>query len=181
MRFHHLAAAAIAATLLTSCTQPVAPAATPTLAETAASTQTSTTTPSATQSAAATLSLGDITDLAGGAITVQAQKFKKVTGSSRETPSWAAYIKLCNVSATDPVGPSWDPWSLVTADGQQYKASTETYTGDPTPAYPFTVGDRVLNQGDCAKGWVVFEARKGAAFATLEYDNSAGDHLEWRL
>jgi hypothetical protein len=172
-------ATAAACLMLAGCSAPPAASPVASVSPTATSTESSAApTPTPSDS---TLNLGDTADLAAGAITVQALQLKVMKNSDRDNPAMAALIKMCNVSNPDPIGPSWDPWSLVDAESGQFTASTETYTYDPKPQYPFIVGDRKLNTGDCAKGWVVFEVEKSTKVATIEYDNEAGDHLEWRV
>jgi hypothetical protein len=127
------------------------------------------------------LKIGNKATLADDAISVEVVKLETLKKSDRDAPAMSALIRMCNVSMKDPIGPSWDPWSLVTSDGEQYAAATETYTYDPKPQYPFIAGDRRLDEGDCAKGWVVFEVTKGAKVAAVEYDNESGDHLEWAV
>lgn len=167
------------ALLLAGCSASASPSSTPTPTPSAIITSASPTpTPSPTATA---LAIGAKAKLAAGAITVQVVTVKPGHVSDRDAPTVVAMIRMCNVSNLDPIGPGWDPWSIVDGDGGQFEASTETYTGDPTPAYPFMAGDRMLQQGDCAKGWVVFEVKKGMRAATIEYDNEAGDHLEWKV
>lgn len=121
--------------------------------------------------------VGDTISLASGAVTVEVLDLKPLPKTDRSAQATGALVRTCNISMQDPITPAWSPWSLVTADGEQYKASNTAYGSDPKPRYPFAVGDRTLNRGDCAKGWVVFPT--AAKIATIEYDNDAGIHAEW--
>lgn len=63
---------------------------------------------------------------------------------------------------------SWRPWLLEDADGGQYPAAESKYEDTPKPEYPFD-GTALYVNGDCAKGWIVFQIPVSAKPVHVRY------------
>lgn len=115
------------------------------------------------------------------AYAVSTTKAAKAPGATEGNVWVSVDAKFC-LSKSGPasgVSLSWDPWSLVGADGSStFPAAPSTYRGFPLPAYPFA-SDKVTAPGSCSRGWVVFEVPKGTKVGGVLYQPSNGDTVRW--
>ncbi|HET7414093.1 MAG TPA: hypothetical protein VFI97_00145 [Arthrobacter sp.] len=75
---------------------------------------------------------------------------------------------------------SWSPWSLTDKSSGLYPASSSTYTGFPSPEYPFA-DQSVFRPGDCAKGWIVFGVPDHVTITGVRYGNQMGETATWKV
>lgn len=127
------------------------------------------------------LKLNGKAELQGSTLTVS--RVQQATSAASKLPAnrqwWSAMVEAC-VRADEPLTFSWQPWSVSGADGGTYPASGSTWGDFPKPAYPFA-GERPYNKGQCVKGWIMFEAETGTAPASIEYGNSEGETVTWKV
>jgi hypothetical protein len=93
----------------------------------------------------------------------------------------AADIKVCAGTGAGTkkgieVGP--DTWALVYDDASLATPSNVIYSQFPRPEYPFS---RVLNWGQCVRGWVTFVVPVSKHPKTVEYQPSTGDVVDWAV
>jgi hypothetical protein len=82
---------------------------------------------------------------------------------------WAGVLaQTCIQNSAQPTVISWRPWNLESADGSQYPAAESKYEDTPKPEYPFA-GDATYVNGDCAKGWIIFEIPTTAKPSQVRY------------
>lgn len=120
-------------------------------------------------------------------ITVQDYKTNAVSSEyPSETPRpgykyAAVLVRGWLVSADNPVGFSWGPWTLTSADGTTIEP-LNSYSDAVlvAPLYP-NDPDRTTAPGQCRKGWVPFAVPNGWRPSTVEYQPEGGGGLTWRL
>lgn len=70
------------------------------------------------------------------------------------------------------------PWSLKTSDDEELQPAG-TYYDDEGPVYGG--GDSKLLAGDCTKGKVPFDVKKGVEISRAIYAPSVGDPVQWTI
>ncbi len=175
------ALAASTAILLTAsgCAGEGAPERTVTVTKTVTTTATATATQSNSPAdAPADLELGKTATLTDLALTVS--QVEEATSPGSQLPSdqrwWSAMVEAC--SKAD-ITLSWSAWSIQGEDGGTYPASNTIWGDFPVPQYP-SGGDRVLRQGKCTKGWIMFTLSAGTTPSTVDYGNSVGENASWK-
>lgn len=115
---------------------------------------------------------------------------KVAPGADAPQDSLAHYeVTTCakNLAAGEKVRVSWDPWTMVNVDGQEFAAGA--YEGGNTADdYPYADGaehngandtERFIGNGECATGQIAF-APEGFPTAIV-YANGYGEKAIWRL
>ena len=82
--------------------------------------------------------------------------------------------QTCIENTPQPVAFTWHPWNLEDADGGQYPAAESAYEDTPKPEYPFSGTSNYVN-GDCVKGWIMFEIPTSAKPVRVRYSTTALD------
>lgn len=122
---------------------------------------------------------GEVLDL-GGEVTITVLDSRRAKVAGHRGSQVLTMVKSCNVAASAGIELSWDTWVLLGPDSEEYPASTTHGTAEPAPVYPNSSG-RLYKPGQCAKGWIVFDAPNGAKLSGVRYMNSNGDSGQWRL
>lgn len=121
------------------------------------------------------LALGGVATLSKA--TVQVIQHKSITRPDSSTGK-ALLVRTCNRSA-ESLEFSWLPWSMSDVQDQRYPASSTQYDSDPRPVFPNFNG--VTASGKCVQGWLVVELAKGVAPVLVQYSNSEGEAVSWKL
>lgn len=97
--------------------------------------------------------------------------------------SWAAVdAELCLSGDSTGAQVSWSPWGL-TAGSRNYEAVSTTYNHFPKPGYPVV---EPVGPGECARGWIVFEAPADGSVTQVRYANpdlsgSSVEVVKWSI
>lgn len=186
-RIHLIGIAAIAAMLLGACSAPAdqaspAPTVTVTVTQSASAPPSSTAAPvtPSTVSKRPTdgrMKLGG--KFVGAEVEITVSKFdRKVASGIEDVPYMeAALVKTCVKNAAKPLELGWSPWEITNADGERYEQSDWSPL-DKKPLYPN--GERTYDNGECAKGWILFESYKKNG-DTIRYENSEGEIARWEI
>src|SRR3954470_975730 len=91
---------------------------------------------------------------------------------------WGEEVRTClQPSGRDRAVVSWRDWSAEDVAGRVYPADPRRPQRLRTPTYPF---HRVLSPGQCASGWWLITAPKGAAIRAIQFAPAGGPTLiEW--
>ncbi|MDN5570326.1 MAG: hypothetical protein L0G22_03555 [Propionibacteriaceae bacterium] len=171
-------AAATLAVLLAGCSAPATTVQTPATPTASPITSAPTPTPTPTPTKPAVLNVGDTFTTANGT-TIQLLETKTITRPDDTTPL-AVLVKTCVADGgSQPVGLSWEPWTAVGPDGEQYPVANDRYGDDPKPEYPWD-DDTQDRRGTCVKGWLVFTNNAGEEITRIAYASQSG-RVSWTL
>lgn len=133
-----------------------------------------------------TLKLGDTADIdtADSKFTAATLAYKDsgipdVAQLLNADQKWAALeVKVCN-KGPETIGVSPFPWSLAYKDGARVEATHMTGNELPQPLYPL---EAKVKNGDCVRGYVLFQApKKGTPERVLYSPEMLDEPAEWQL
>ena len=150
-------------------------ASTPAPTDTVTTTVTVTTTPQPSVGASGTPALGDWQSV--GNIKARVIEISNKDASKyNQLPDASALVEVCAVVGSHT--PWWSPWNATDGSGSFFPASNSRYDDYPKPGYPFS-GTPVLGEGQCAKGWLVFETTQGTKITNVSYTSETGTTMSW--
>lgn len=169
-----------------SATESTATSETTTETKTVTTTATATASQQAPASAQATPGLGDQrlgTTVHLADIDLTVSEVKQPPSPGEHLPSdqrwWSAMAEACTTSDSE-ITLSWQPWSIQSDKGGTYPASNSVWEDFPKPVYP-SGADRLLPNGKCTKGWIMFALSSSEKPSTVDYGNSVGENISWTV